>query len=880
MELKGYQRATLEILREYFEAATVSGPKQAYEAITNRPNLKERLRGFAGDYTPLSGIPDTPYVCLRLPTGGGKTILATHAIEVARKRWLEKEYPLVLWLTPTNTIRQQTVEALKNTRHPYRKALDEQFGGAVRIFDIEDFTQILPHDLATKCCIVVSTIQTLRVKDTSARKVYAHHEMLEPHFSNIPKNAQGLEPISETNAAPRYSFANLMHIHRPLMIVDEAHNAVTGLSEETQARVNPAAIIEFTATPRTRSNILYNVTAQELKDAEMIKLPVRLAEHGNWQEAVFGAVQNRANLAEAAAKDKNYIRPIVLFQAQNKNQEVTVEKLKQHLIEDRNIDPVEIAIVTGDKKDLDGMDLMQPDSKVNYIITVQALKEGWDCPFAYVFCSVANVSSAQDVEQLLGRVLRMPYAKRRNDPELNRAYANVTSSNFAEAANALRDRLVSLGFTNEEAEENIEPQRDLDEGMFGARARLNPKRSITLNTRISDADAKAISEVAPGMVKVRTDEAGNSVVDIENVPSAEQIEAMTKALPKAAASGFSEEAKIFASENAHLASPAAQGRRFIVPALMAHIQGVLEFLDPATYVDFAELRLSKLPARLDASEFAIRATADVFEIDLNGDRLTYNPVSRERQHSMDDIEIDGLSHEQLVGWLARNLRDPQFGYGELVGWLSSAVSFLTKERSLSLTALNRCMFPLLRVLERKIADFKRGQIEGVYQRALFADEAKPEASLDQGFEFKRGLFADVRLYAGDYTFQRHFFGPHEVPAFDGKKDGEEFRCAQALDSLDSVRYWVRNVARHREAFRLPLKDGWFYPDFVAELVDGRTAVIEYKGEAYATNDDSREKRAVGRVWQFASSGKGVFVFVEKEKDGENMRSQMETAFGS
>src|SRR5690606_31157504 len=137
----------------------------------------------------------------------------------------------------------------------------------------------------------VGTIQTLRVKDTDGRKVYAHHEMLEPHFTGVPDKAPGLEVIEEGRSAGtiKFSFANLMHLHRPLMIVDEAHKAVTGLSRDMQTRVNPTAIIEFTATPRLNSNILHSVSAQELKDEQMIKLPVMLAEHQTWQAAVTGA---------------------------------------------------------------------------------------------------------------------------------------------------------------------------------------------------------------------------------------------------------------------------------------------------------------------------------------------------------------------------------------------------------------------------------------------------------------------------------------------------------------------------------------------------------------------------------------------------------------
>jgi type III restriction enzyme len=252
MQLKQYQINARDTLRDFLEAATISGPKAAYESLTGEHDLKERLRGFAGDYVPVNGIEDTPYVCLRLPTGGGKTILAAHAIDVARKSWMGKDYPMVLWMVSSNQIQTQTLDALKKPRHPYRKALDEQFGGNVRVFAMEDFTQIPPQDLESKCCIIVGTIQTLRITDTDKRKIYSHHEMLEPHFTRLNLHAYpGLEAISDTNPGKRFSFANLLHVHQPLMIVDEAHNAVTGLSEEMHRRVNPSAIIEFTATPQS-----------------------------------------------------------------------------------------------------------------------------------------------------------------------------------------------------------------------------------------------------------------------------------------------------------------------------------------------------------------------------------------------------------------------------------------------------------------------------------------------------------------------------------------------------------------------------------------------------------------------------------------------------
>ena len=185
------------MLRRFFEEARIAGPGNAYEAITREPEQAGRLGGYTGAYTPLNDLPDVPYVCLRLPTGGGKTILAAHAVSVARNAWIEKDYPLVLWLVPSNTIRRQTVEALKNPRHAYRQVLDAAFDGRVRVFDIADFTHIRPHDLRDRCCLVVGTIQTLRVKSTEGRKVYAHNEEMEPHFAALPQPVPGLERLDD-----------------------------------------------------------------------------------------------------------------------------------------------------------------------------------------------------------------------------------------------------------------------------------------------------------------------------------------------------------------------------------------------------------------------------------------------------------------------------------------------------------------------------------------------------------------------------------------------------------------------------------------------------------------------------------------------------------
>ncbi len=885
MRLKTYQLDTLATLRRFLSDARVRGAKSAYEAIVAEPEQQRRLRGFGTSYTALNGLEEIPYVCLRLPTGGGKTLLAAHSVDIAREAWVERDYPLVLWLVPTTTIRQQTVDALKDPRHPYRATLDEAFSGRVRVFDIGDFDQILPHDLKSNCCVIVGTIQTLRVSSTDGRKVYAHHEMLEPHFTRVPEKAPGLEIIEEGKRGAgtiKFSFANLLHLHQPLMIVDEAHQAVTGLSREMQQRVNPSAIIEFTATPHRNSNILHSVSAQELKDEEMIKLPVMLSEHQTWQTAVTGAIAKREELAKEASRDKDYVRPIVLFQAQNKDQEVTVDVLKAHLMEMEGIAEDRIAVATGDQRQLDGINLFDPACEIDFIITVQALKEGWDCSFAYVFCSVANIQSATDAEQLLGRVLRMPYAKRRASPMLNRAYANLTSKSFSEAANALKDRLVSMGFEESEAEDNIKPeQTDLDTGLSGRRVR--PKPSVTLNIPADPATLRKAADVAPDKIRLETDDTGKASIRVSGFLSKDETDRLVKTLPPQVEAKVREDIAAYEAEHAHTASPAERGEKIVVPALMAWVQEELAFGDIDSLMEFSDWSLMDHSPKLGPEEFSIQETASTFTIDIDGEAL-FVQFSDQSAQLLLDIPVEGWTEQGLVLFLDRQVRDPSIGQGELIRWLSDAVRHLTGPRNIPLSALMQCKYPLARKLKDRIAAIKKEVRQGVYQRSLFAPEAKPVVSFDHGFTFGEGIFSDARMYGGkSYRFTKHFLGWDTVPAFDGKGpngEGDEFDCAKALDSLPGLKHWVRNVSKHPQAFHLPLAGGKFYPDMVAEMQDGRLLVVEYKGEAWEQMADSDEKRAVGQLWERSSDGGCLFIMVEKKVGGLDMRGQLLAKIGA
>jgi len=587
---------------------------------------------------------------------------------------------------------------------------------------------------------------------------------------------------------------------------------------------------------------------------------------------VNGAIASRASLAEEADEDTDYIRPIVLFQAQPKNQEVTVEVLKKHLMEVEQIPEHKIAVATGDQRELDGINLFDPKCPIEYVITVEALKEGWDCSFAYAFCSVSRIQSAVDVEQLLGRVLRMPYAKRRKAEDLNRAYAFLSEPSFGEAARSLADKLVAMGFEEDEALDNIEPAQtslDADTGLFGPRDKPKPTFKHTVT-----ATPEVVAELKKREgVSVRETDDGKVEIAVTGRVDGGLEKAIVEALPETERTGFSAAVTKYRVEVKDQLSPAEQGETFEVPRLVSEAQGEFEFADTDVFMEFHDWSLLDHSSKLGEGEFAIRETARSFEIDLDGNRITYQFADEEEQLAL-DVDVEGWTPEALVLWLDRQVRQPDIHQSELLRWLRDLVGHLITARGMHIAALMRCKFILARKVREKLAAIRQQERDGVYQRYLFAPEAKVEVSFDQAFAFKDGMYWDQRRYRGRWKPRKHFLGPDHVPAFDGAENGEEFQCAQAIDSLPGLKFWIRNVARHPNSFWLPTATDKFYPDFVAQLEDGRLLVVEYKGAHIADGPDTAEKRTIGQLWERKTGGKGVFVVVEKTVDGRDMRAQM------
>ncbi|PPK66263.1 type III restriction enzyme [Methylobacter tundripaludum] len=866
--LKDYQTRALAALSHFLTEARSGTVDEAFK----QSYLEQQLPPIPYRHYDFG---EMPYVCMRLPTGGGKTVLASYSVSVVQKAYLEQDYPVVLWLVPTNTIREQTLEALKTVGHPYRQALENEFGlDRLRVFDVGEVTQIRRQDIGRKTLVIVGTLAALRVEDTSGRKVYVHHEDFEPHFVGITDPDCRLERIGEKDLQEnglrredigkiKASFANLLALHQPLVIMDEAHNARTKLTFDTLKRLHPACIVEFTATPdssvTSASNILYRCSASELKAENMIKLPIVLTEHKDWQAAVRDAVLTGKKLALEAQKESDFVRPIVLFQADAKNGEVPVEVLKTHLIGQLHVDEREIAIATGKQRELDGLNLFSPTCPIKYIITIEALKEGWDCSFAYVFCSVKDVRSSKDAEQLLGRVLRMPHAKRRTSDALNRAYAHLASPDFAVVAKQLTDKLIEMGFETLEAAANITQgnpnQSDAFDGQDDVVARTEP-------TIRFEVEAKPDLTLETSTNVTVTPTAQNTFsIEIKGEVSPETKTQLLKTVTGTQKQQLSAQIEHHNLRVAVARAPSQSGKSFASLPQLCCKQGELwELLDTDAFLHWrGEWSLLDFPAELP--NFNLVQTAHTFEVDMDGKKLSYRLADQNQAYNLDWVE-SGYTENDLLFWLEPQVRQIGLIPSQLRGFLAKLIPNLTKSRGLPLTGLVRSKYVLARAVREQIEIYRQQAADKGFQYALFEETDDLETRFDHVFEFSPGYYpARPPFYQGRYQFSKHFYPEIE----DLKEDGEEFECAKLIDSHPKVQYWIRNlVNRDGAAFRLPLAKNWFYPDFVVELVDGRLLVVEYKGKVYATNDDSREKRAVGELWAKKSGGQCLFLMAEKK----------------
>jgi len=485
MYLKNYQIKVVNVLKKFFSTADIK-KAEMLPVVKQFPHLKSQLDWVKSTFEELnlpyqdnnakSGLGEAyPRVVVKVPTGGGKTLLAVEAIREYQNLFAKRKTGLVVWIVPSETIYSQTVQKLKEKSNPLRQLLDQCSGGNTLI--VEKGQKLTEQDLKENLVVLFVMIQSIsRANAKEALKVFQDsggYESFFPADNRFDLHKQLIEQIPNLDvfsgadsAMPqiRTSLGNAIRITHPLILIDEIHKVFSDQARNTINNLNPSMVIGFSATPKAGMNILVNISGVELKDEEMIKLdlhinpPVSRLEN-DWKAMLKEIVKHREKLEKKAdllkEEEGTYIRPIALIQVERTGKEQRTGEfvhsldVKEELIE-QGINADEIAIKTSSQNDIEDIDLFSRKVPIRYIITKDALREGWDCSYAYILGIIPNVNSNSGLTQLVGRILRQPYAKKTNVKELDESYVYFVKGG---TQNILHQ--VAEGFKNEGLEDLI-----------------------------------------------------------------------------------------------------------------------------------------------------------------------------------------------------------------------------------------------------------------------------------------------------------------------------------------------------------------------------------------------------------------------------------------
>lgn len=872
MGLKVYQQ---DLLRDYesFLSRTreLGSPAVAFAEST--------LAGFGHElaYRPLPGAEQVPYVCLRVPTGGGKTRLAGQAIDRVRRSFLGAEHPLVLWLVPTDPIREQTLFTLRAPGELLHEDMRSLFGG-VNVLTVEEALSVQPATLDTAPTIIVATMQSFKRDErgmTEALRVNRQNGGLMAHFTDVPPHLRGEQ-----------SLVDVIRLRHPFIVVDEAHNQGTPLAVDTLVKLGPACVLELTATPdRTSqpSNVLRSVSAATLQAEDMLKLPLELAVHAEWRVTLTEAIARLRALEHDAAAEAavtgEMIRPVVmLIQAERRraqSQTFTPDLVKRHLIDDFQVRPEAIAIATGELDELGAKRLGDPGFP-QFIITVDKLREGWDCPNAYVLFSFRSTTSSTAVEQVLGRVLRMPNVRRKHHESLNRSYAYVVSSELAETVQGLRDGLVQSGFERLDTRQLIQvPDEGEDLGPLFAQDLTVPLPVTGNEIELPEGDAlDALPEPLRKRLEISPESGTLTVKGGVNARDIQKI-AATFARPEVATSikrAFDDALAQRIAPPARAPTPSERGEEALIPRLLVKQGSFFEVFSETALLD-SDWSIADFDPELTESEFAHdmeamrRAQLSISELEKVECGL-YDRLDSEL--ALFTVE-EGWDRTELVRWLDDNIQFPYADRDRKVSWINAVVTWLVERRRPPFTVAELAYrkFRLRGAVERKLI----AGLELAKQKefeSLLGDESRFSVSSEKAIVIKQGRYAYDTPYTGLIPLKRHFF-----PVIGNLRDrGEEFECAEYIaNQLPGVAWWIRNVERKATSFWLQTASDRFYPDFLIGLENGGIIAAEYKGSHLADSADSREKKRIGELWE-RRAGHCTFAWVER-RDWSSLRSAAE-----
>lgn len=856
MQLKNYQKRVLSdldtFMRNLIELKNIPG---AYTQTWLENGVGVGVDGGIQKYQ--DTIKHVPHICFKVPTGGGKTLLACAALKhiyssLEKFTFASVTNKIVVWLVPSSAILEQTLKALRNPNHEYRRQINTDFNGKVEVYDgtqVQNAQNFSPSTVRENLSIIVMTFDALRITRKEGRKVYQENGSLEP-FVSFYEHPETLIPDVEINA-----LMQVLNQLSPVIIIDESHNAESDLSVEMLRNLNPSFVLDLTATPKKNSNIISIVGAYELKQENMVKLPVIVYNRQSPQDVLFMAINLRRRLEERAsdleAKGGKYIRPIALIQAQPKTNAdaATFEKIKTELILS-GIPADHIAIKTSEINEIKNIDLLSPACPIRYIITVNALKEGWDCPFAYVLATLANRSSRVDVEQIVGRVLRLPYTTPSADTMLNSAYVLSSSIDFNNTVSSVIRGLNNAGFTDKDcraldtspdvpSSKTPPPDKPPQQQSFDDDLEIDPDE-IARRLRQQDEEKEKQPDDPDPLTELERAAREAAAAFADRQRQAEQSGQQPK--------GGDEMRKRFQMR----AEFEADASSLVLPQFVYSIGPSLFSDATTTLVTKESLTKGFVLADKDIQINFSMPVQDMTQVDVDIEsRPTIIPLGeREMQRIKEAIRT--AAPKEKKGMLIQNAynqlnRMDYIGATDLRAYITRIVNNLDDDH--------------IEQMENDLGFY----ISQIKKKIDYLVE-----------EYREKQFYQM-LDIGDIFLEQHYRFPAQivpVPTMpplvkslytdEANVNKVEFRLIQAVASLDNVVWWHRVISQNGFYLNAYLNH---YPDFIIRTRKGNIIVLESKGDD-RDNTDTRNKIRLGRKWaDLAGKGYRYFMVFDEHETG-------------
>lgn len=872
MILKKYQKEVMNDLSSYMNClAKCENLTSAWREYWFRKDINVGVGGVP-PYN--NAIPGVPHICMKVPTGGGKTFMACTAIKKIFDTMPLDKPKVVVWLVPSDSILTQTIDNLSNVNHPYRQQLDMDFSGKVGIYTKEqllngqNFSPDTVREMLTVCILSYSSLRIdSRLKDV--RKVYQENGNL-LKFADYFNDKEVL--LADT---PDTALIQVLRQLSPVAVVDESHNATSDLSVEMLTNVNPSFILDLTATPRTNSNIISYVDARELKRENMVKLPVVVYNRDSRTRVIQDAIHLRANIESQAIEERkndgDYIRPIVLFQAQPNikgKENETFDSIKEKLLE-IGIPEEEIGIKTSTLDTISGIDLLSENCQIRYIITVNALKEGWDCPFAYILASLANKNSAVDVEQIVGRILRQPYAKRHSLPLLNTSYVLSCSNEFRTTLDSIVAGLNKSGFSKKDYRvggDTFTKDTKYVEGdnSFG-------KQTTVVDT-ITDYEYEDLGEdnnvdtLSDVSVDIITSNFGGGKQLAEN----EEINEMMSQAEKQSQEYNQEVEESFNNGfiGGDLGDMLTQNKiqeqykesveeikipQFVYEGIPNFFGEEYELLEKDNLSEGFSLEGQDAQISFELN------TGEMYRVDISEEGDTIPKYIRAQKKDADFIReyLNSIPEERRLETCINNIseqinKNNRYATSEIKDYVRRIVNQMKDDE---LSAMETAMPAYIIKIKSKIK-----KIESEYQEKIFYKW------LDSGKIMCKPMYEFPKVIT-----PANVIDSIPLSLYDAEKDDmNEFerKVLDIIASQDNVLYWHRIIDRGEREFRI---NGFInhYPDFFVKTKNGKVVLVETKGD-YLDGSDSERKLKLGRKWQSLAGAayRYFMVFESKEIEGD------------